>query len=171
MSEPTLNPATPAKLRFLPELRSPWWSALLVLSLMVNLLVAGAAIGFRFHGGHGSGRFLENSDQLLPRKFFADLPHERRREFMDMLRGKNDIYRKNRDASDKASLNFADTLDQTDFDQAKAKSIVDEVKSGPNSFAFQSEALVIDIVNKLSQDERKSLAAAIRDRVAHRARK
>ena len=90
---------------------------------------------------------------------------------MDMLRGKNDIYRKNRDASDRASLNFADALDQTDFDQAKAKSIVDEVKSGPNSFAFQSEALVIDIVNKLSQDERKSLAAAIRDRVAHRARK
>ena len=171
MSEPTLNPATPAKLRFLPELRSPWWSALLVLSLMVNLLVAGAAIGFRFHGGRGSGRFLENSDQLLPREFFADLPHERRREFMDMLRGKNDIYRKNRDASDRASLNFADALDQTDFDQAKAKSIVDEVKSGPNSFAFQSEALVIDIVNKLSQDERKSLAAAIRDRVPHRARK
>lgn len=171
MSEPTLVPATPPKRRLLPELRSPWWAALLILSLMANLLVAGAAIGFRFHGGRGPAGFSENSDQLLPRKFFGDLPHERRREFMDMLRSKNDDYRQNRGASDQASLQFADALDQPDFDKTKAKSIVDEVTSGPNSFAFQSEALIMDVVNKLSPDERKSLAAAIRDRVARRAQK
>ncbi len=171
MSEPTIVPA-PSKRRFsLPELRSHWWTALLILSLMANLLIAGAAIGFKFHGGRGQGGFSEQNSQLLPRKFFGELPRERKREFMDMLRSKNDNYMQNRVTSDVSSLKFAEVLEQTDFDQAKAKSIVDEVTSGPNSFATQSEVLVMDIVNKLSPDERKTLAAAIRDRVAHRVRK
>ena len=171
MSEPSLVPELSKRRFSIPEFRSPWWTALLVLSLMANLLIAGAAIGFRFHGGRGLGGFSGNSDQLLPRKFFGDLPRERRREFMDMLRSKNDDYMQNRDASDAISLKFAVALDQPDFDQTKAKSIVDEFTSGPNSFAFQSEALILDVVNKLSPDERKSLAAAIRDRVARRAQK
>ena len=171
MSEPTLVPATPKRGISLPELRSPWWAALLILSLMANLLVAGAVIGFRFHGGRGQGGFSESSDQLLPRKFFGDLPRERKREFVDMLRSKNDNYMQNRGASDESSLKFADVLDQTTFDQAKAKSIVDDVTSGPKSFSAQSEALVMDVVNKLSPEERRSLASAIRDRITRRARK
>ncbi len=172
MSKPSIIPPEPAKRRFsLPELRSPWWSALLIGSLMANLLVAGAAIGFRFHDGRGRGVFSEEGSQLLPRKFFGDLPRERRREFMDLLRNKNDQYKQNRNASDAASLKFADALDQPVFDQTKANTIINEVTSGPNSFAEQSKALIMDVVNKLSPDERKALAAAIRDRVEHRARK
>ena len=171
MSEPILVSATSTLRRLLPELRSPWWAVLLILSLMANLLIAGAAIGFKFHGGRGPGGFAQNSEQLLPRKFLADLPHERRREFMDLLRGKNDDFMQNRILADATSLKFADALDQPIFDQVKIKLIVDEITSGPNSFSAQSEALVIEITNKLTPEERKALARAIRERVAHHAQK
>ena len=166
MSKPTLVPTTP-KRRFLPELRSPWWSAILILSLMANLLVAGAILGRQYHGGPMGGRFAQDGSQLLPRKFFADLPHQRRREFMDLLRDRNDQFAQDRGAANPAILKFAEMLEQPDFDAAKAKLAADEVSSGPTSIAAQGETLVLDIVSKLTPDERKALAAAIRDRLAH----
>ena len=171
MSEPTLEPAKSTIRRLLPELRSPWWAALLIASMMANFLIVGAAIGFKFHGGRGPKGFAQSSEQLLPREFLFDLQRERRREFMDLLRVKNDNFKQNRDATDVTSLKFADALDQPNFDQAKAKSIVEEITSGPNSFAAQSEALVLEVTNKLTPDERKALAEAIRDRVSHHGRK
>lgn len=170
MSEPTLVPAAPKRRFSLPELRSPWWAGLLIFSLMANLVVAGAAIGMRFHGGHGQGSLFEVGAQLLPRKFFGDLPRERRREFMDILRAKNDQFAQNRNASDATTLKFADVLEQSDFDQAKVKAIVEEIATGPTSFTAQGEALVLEVVAKLTPDERKSLASAIRNRVAHHER-
>ncbi|MDE2445756.1 MAG: periplasmic heavy metal sensor [Alphaproteobacteria bacterium] len=172
MSEPTPVSAS-TKWRYLPELRSRWWSALLVASLMANLLVVGAVIGSRIHdrGEHGRGRFAEDGTQLLPRKFFGDLPGARRREFMELLRNRNDQFAKNREDANALTLKFADVLEQPDYDALKAKAAADEVVSGPVSFAAQGEALVLDIVGKLSPDERKLLAAAIRERAARNGKK
>ena len=38
---------------YVPSLHSRWWTGLLGLSLMANLLVGGAIIGKAFHGGRG----------------------------------------------------------------------------------------------------------------------
>ena len=167
MTEPTLV-TTPPKRRFIPELRSPWWTALLVLSLMANLVVGGAAIGARMKGGGWQMGLMENRAQLLPRKFFAELPRDRRRELMDIFKSKKDQFAQSREAADAVTLKFADLLEQPDFDQIKIKAVIDDFTSGTASFATQGEAVILDIVAKLTPGERKDLAADIRERAAHR---
>jgi uncharacterized membrane protein len=169
MIEPTLV-TTPPKGRFIPELRSPWWTVLFGLSLMANLVVGGAAIGAKMKGGGWQMGLLENRAQLLPRKFFAELPRDRRRELMDVFRAKKDQFVQSREASDAMTLKFADLLEQPDFDQVKIKAVVDDFTSGTTSFAAQGEAVILDIVAKLTPDERKKLAADIRERAAYRSK-
>ena len=167
MTEPTLV-TTPPKSRFIPELRSPWWAVLLVLSLMANLVIGGAAIGARMKGGGWQMALMENRAQLLPRKFFAELPHERRRELMDMFKAKKDQFAQGREAADAISLKFAELLEQPDFDQIKIKAVINDFTSGVTSFATQGQDVILDIVAKLTPDERKNLAANIRERAARR---
>ena len=167
MTEPTLV-TTPPKGRFIPELRSPWWAVLLGVSLMANLLIGGAAIGVRMKGGGWQMGLMENRAQLLPRKFFAELPHERRRELMDMFKSKKEQFVQSREAADAVTLKFADLLEQPDFDQFKIKAVIDDFTSGATSFATQGESVILDIVAKQTPDERKNLAADIRERAARR---
>jgi uncharacterized membrane protein len=167
MTEPTLV-TTPPKGRFIPELRSPWWAALLALSLMANLVVGGAAIGARMRGDGWQMGLMENRAQLLPRKFFAALPHDRRRALMDMFRAKKDQFMQSRQAADAVTLKFADLLEQPEFDQVKVKAVIDDFTSGSTSFATQGEVVILDIVAKLTPDERKKLAYDIRERAARR---
>ena len=167
MTEPTLV-TTPPRGRFIPELRSPWWTVLLGLSLMANLVIGGAAIGARMKGGGWQMALMENRAQLLPRKFFAELPHDRRRELMDMFKAKKDQFAQSREAADAVTLKFADLLEQPDFDQIKIKAVIDDYTSGATSFATQAGSVILDIVAKLTPDERKDLAVDIRERAAHR---
>ncbi len=167
MTEPTLV-TTPPKGRFIPELRSPWWTVLLGLSLMANLVIGGAAIGSRMKGGGWQMGLMENRAQLLPRKFFAELPHDRRRELMDMFKAKKDQFAQSREAANAVTLKFADLLEQPDLDQIKIKAVIDDFTSGTTSFASQGQAVILDIVAKLTPDERKNLAADIRERAARR---
>ena len=167
MTDPTLVNTPPQK-RFIPEMRSPWWAALLAASLMANLVVGGVAIGAKFKGGRWQMALMENRAQLIPRKFIAELPGERRRELMAMFKAKKDQMMQNRAAADAISLKFADILEQPELDQTKIKAVVDDFSSGTSSLAAQGDTLILDIVAKLNPDERKKLAADIRDRASHR---
>src|SRR5205814_5285705 len=63
-----------------------WWMALLVLSLALNLLVAGA-LAVRFFAPEHFERYTGASySPLIPRKFLSDLPADRRKELGDLLR-------------------------------------------------------------------------------------
>ena len=165
MTGPTIVPSL-TKQRFIPELRSPWWAALLVVSLMGNLLVGGAAVGAKLHGRPMQQLLMANRPQLLPRNFFFDLPRERRRELMDIVRKNKDQLAENRTAADQSSLKLADALEQTNFDLSKAKSIVEEFTLGNNSFAARGNDIIMEIISKLTPEERKKLAEAIRVRSA-----
>lgn len=170
MNEPSLVTPTP-KYRFIPELRSRWWTGLLVISLMANLLVGGVILGSKIKRGPGPFAFLENRAQLLPRNFFAELPRERRRELMGVFEAKRDQVLKVRMAADAVTLKYADILDQQDFESAKLKSVVDEFTQGSASVASQANSLIMDVVSKLTLEERGKLAELIRDRAAHLPRK
>jgi hypothetical protein len=70
--------------RFVPQLNSRWWTALLGLSLMANLLIAGLVLGTRYRG---DDRIMGASAvQVFPRSFLRDMPRERRNELMGIVR-------------------------------------------------------------------------------------
>jgi uncharacterized membrane protein len=141
--------------------RSRWWSLLLGLSLAVNLAFGGVLIGHRVFGGpQGRGAYM----QLLPREFFGSLPHERRRELMDMMKQDLNGLRELRGQADVASLRIADALEKQPFDPALVQQAVSEFATGSQSLAARAPVIVANIVRKLTSDERLKLAKSIRDR-------
>ena len=151
----------------IPILKSKWWTALLVVSLMANLLIAGA-IGGRFAGGHGmSDGKGSNFVQLIPRKFLYDLDGPRRRELMEMLRNNRDEFKQMRVSANAAALELATALENPNYDSAAVQSVIEKFSTGRESLAAKGSAVVIEIIAKLTPEERKNLAAAIRDRSAH----
>jgi Heavy-metal resistance len=145
----------------LPQLRSRWWTVLLAASLCANLLIAGIAIGHRVWGGPPDrAGYL----QLLPRKFFADLPRARRHELMSVLRDSMKGMRGLREQADITSLKIADALEKQPYDPAIIQLAVTDFATGSQGLAAKGSALVTDLVAKLTPEERAQLAAAIRER-------
>lgn len=150
----------------IPTLKSKWWTALLVLSLMANLLIAGA-IGGRFARGHEFGQSKgSNFVQLIPRKFLDELDGPRRRELMGMLRDNRDGFKQMRASANAAALELAAALENPNYDSAAVEAVIEKFSTGRESLAAKGSGVVTEIIAKLTASERKSLAAAIRDRSA-----
>jgi uncharacterized membrane protein len=145
-----------------PTLRSRWWTGLLALSLMANLLVGGLIAG-RIMYPHQIDRMMRDSFvQLVPRKFFVDLPSQRRKELVQFLRDHRDEIRTLREASQTTVAKLADALEN--YDAATVKSVIDSFTTGSESLAAKTGAVVMDLVAKLTPEERKKLAEIIRER-------
>jgi uncharacterized membrane protein len=149
---------------YIPSLKSRWWTGFLVLSLMFNLGIGGAIIGRHFkHNGIEDA--VQNSFvQLVPRRFFETLPHERRRELMDVLRQNRQDMRMLRTEFDSKALLLADALDAPNYEAAAVKSVIENVTMGSQSIAARGASVVEQLVEKLTPEERKQLAAAIRNK-------
>lgn len=154
----------------IPHLRSRWWTVLLIVSLGINLLIAGVVAG-RMLGGPPGGMILQGFGQLVPRKFFGDLPHERRQELMALIRDNRDEFKAMRDQALATALKLADVLDDANYDPEKAKAVIAEFTTGANSLAARGGAVSMALLDKLTPDERILLANAIRDRAAHEGKK
>lgn len=156
--------ATLARRQWLPQLRSRWWTLLLGLSLMVNLLVAGLAVGVGLDGGPVDRIMGASYIQLIPRSFLRDLPRDRRHELMKIVHGRSEALRELRDNSQSSPLKLAETLENPAATAAELKAAVDMFTTGTESLAAGGGAVVMEIVGKLTPDERKLLATAIRER-------
>ena len=102
MTTENMIPPEPAKRQWLPRLRSRWWTLVLGLSLMANLLVGGLAVGHFASGGAPERIAGITYIQLIPRSFFHGLSFERRREFMKLIRERSKNLRNLRDAANTA---------------------------------------------------------------------
>jgi uncharacterized membrane protein len=150
--------------RWLPSLRSRWWTVLLGLSLMANLLIGGMIAG-RFIADGPPDRLVGASYvQLVPRRFFHDLPRERRRELMELVRGNRIDLRALRQATEQTSLKLADALSAVNYNEADVARAVEEFSSGTESLAARGGTVVLEIVKRLTPEERLALAEAIRAR-------
>jgi Heavy-metal resistance len=145
-----------------PALHSRWWTGLLALSLMANLLVGGLIAG-RILYPHDMDRMMRDSFvQLVPRKFFVDLPAQRRKELVQFLRDHRGELKALRETSQTTLVKFADALEN--YDAAMVKSVIDSFTTGSESLAAKSGAVVTELVMKLTPEERKKLAEIIRER-------
>lgn len=160
-----MSDVTQSKPRFnwLPQLRSRWWTVLLGISLMLNLMVGGIIAGARF--GEGRDRLVGASYvQLIPRKFFRDITSDRRSALMQIVRDNRDDLRQLRAASEGTSLKLADALERENFSIEDVRQTVVAFSTGTESLAARGGDVVVKIVTQLTPEERKLLAAAIRDR-------
>jgi uncharacterized membrane protein len=149
---------------WLPQLRSRWWTLLLGLSLMLNLLVGGMLFGSRF----GEMRDIRLSGasyvQLIPRSFFRELSNDRRKELMKIVRDNRDDLRGLRQQYEGSSLKLAEVLEKETFSQDELRQSVLAFTTGTESLAARGGDVVIEIVVRLTPGERKLLAQAIRKR-------
>ncbi len=143
-----------------------WWTVLLIVSLAFNLLI-GAATATRFFVKERIERVTgAGYIQLVPRKFLADLPGERRRELLAVFREFRDEFRDGRKAARDSAAKLADALDAEPYDEAAVKAVAGEfARSGGGMIAHGVEAAV-QFVARLTPDERRQLALRIRERAA-----
>ncbi|MFN0190492.1 MAG: periplasmic heavy metal sensor [Aestuariivirga sp.] len=161
----TADTPEPKRRRWLPELKSRWWSALLIASLALNLLIAAAVVThFVRDGGRSEALSRPSYAQLIPRKFFSDLPRERRRELNDVLKKYRDDFRTGREDARANALKLADALDAEPFDATRATEAAAAFAASGNAMARRGSDLAVEFISKLTPDERKLLAQRIRDR-------
>jgi uncharacterized membrane protein len=154
-----------------PQLTSKWWTALLGLSLMANLLVGGIVLG-GFFGKQRMERLAGVSYvQLIPRNFFRELSNDRRKELMQIVRDNRDDLKQLRDTSAATSLKLADALEQPTFSIEEVQKTVAAFTTGTESLAAKGGDVVVKIVTQLTPEERKILATSIREREARGNRK
>jgi uncharacterized membrane protein len=152
----------PTFLNRIPQLASRWWTVVLAISLMANLLIVGLGLGHRFGPHRGEMMPRQEMMQLIPKKFISELPNERRREIMDFLRGNKNELKSLRDAAQENALKLAAALEN--YNTENVKSVIETFTTGTSSLAAQRGVILNELITKLTPDERKSLATAIKER-------
>lgn len=141
-----------------------WMAPLLVASLALNLLVAGAAVSGMFWGKHGEHGFHRSSD-LLPRSFFKSLDEGRREELTAAFRARKPEFREERSALRDAAAALAKALEQEPFDPELAKAAIKEHAGRSHRLIDFVADFAGEFVQSLTPEERSALAEAIRRRV------
>lgn len=149
---------------WLPQLQSRWWTLLLGLSLMLNLLVGGLIFGDRVAGGRMDRLVGASYVQLIPRSFFRELSRERRHELLQIVRESREDLRGLRSQYEGTSLKLAEVLEKEAFTPDELRQAVSAFSTGTESLAARGGEVVVKIVGQLTTEERKLLAQAIRKR-------
>lgn len=141
-----------------------WWRVVLVASLALNCLMIGA-VASRWYTHDRMERFTGASyTQLLPRRFMADLPAERRKELMAVLGGHRKDFSSGRSLVRKAAMSISDALEREPYDPK----LVDEAIAAFNGEAFglfeKGGSVAREVLSRLAPDERKLLAKRLRER-------
>ncbi|MBI2719372.1 MAG: periplasmic heavy metal sensor [Rhizobiales bacterium] len=170
MSE-TVSPAESSGKKPPSGRRWSWWNLLLVVSLALNLLVAGAAVA-RFYFPPSPERMASLSYlQLIPRRFMLDVDRQRRETLLALLRDYRDRFRAGQQSSRAAAASLADALEAQPYDETKVRAVVDGfVRNGTDLLALGSQA-AMEFIAKLTPEERADLARRIRERAGPAGRK
>ncbi len=142
-----------------------WTMFLLVASLAANLLIAGAA-GMRYFYPERQERWSGASfTQLLPRRFLSDLPDERRREFLDLLKSRREVFRESRADMRAAALRFAEALERNPYDAAQVTAAVQDFARLSTQMVDSGTLVTLQVAQKLTPEERLQLAQQVRERL------
>jgi uncharacterized membrane protein len=166
---PPVQTTPPGKAsRWIPALKSRWWTVLLGLSLMLNLLVGGMVAGRIAVEGRPERLMGASYVQLVPRRFFHDLSRQRRGELMEIVRQNRPDLRGLREANEATSLRLAEALSAAAYDEAAVAKVIADFSTGSESLAARGGAVALEIVRRLTPEERLLLADAIRERAKGR---
>ncbi|MGE0211419.1 MAG: periplasmic heavy metal sensor [Parvibaculaceae bacterium] len=148
--------------------RARWLMPALVVSLALNLLVAGMFVADYMRpeprGRGGTPSFSE----ILPRSFFRELPDERRAEFRSVFRKNRPAFREDRQALRDSALAVADRLSAQPFDDAATRAAIDAYGNRSRELIDLGMTVANEIVAGLTPEERLKLAEHIRKRAEAR---
>ncbi len=157
---------TGSKRQYLPARGSKWWTGLLVASLAINLLVGGAVVA-RLATRDGPERFMGASyTQLIPRRFFAEIPRERRKVMLDILKQYRPNFRQDREASEAVAAKLAEAIVNEPYDVEKVKVVINEFADRNGKLALRGGNATLDILAVLTPEERRILADSINERAS-----
>jgi uncharacterized membrane protein len=140
-----------------------WWQALLIASLAINLLIGGA-VATRFVMHSPPERLVSTRyAQPIPKRVLAEIPRDRRRVMLDILKKYRDGLRSDREASEQVASKLADAITIEAYDVEKVQQVVSEFAGQNGKLAARGGDAAMEILALLSPEERQMLAAAIRE--------
>jgi uncharacterized membrane protein len=143
---------------------SRWWMALLVVSLALNLLVAGV-VAMRFFAPERLERFIgAGYSPLIPRRFMSDLPADRRKAIGDLLRKNRGAFHDDFAAMRKFTGQLADALEHEPYDETAVTAAIEAHAKVVDGMIDRGAAVTIEAIGQLSPEERALLAKRIRER-------
>ena len=146
-------------------LKANWKSTLLVASLGLNLVIIGMVVSHGFMDKRGPGRIQATSwSQLLPRGFFMQLEDDRRRALLDDLKVHNSNFRKGRGELRNRAAAVADALEAEPYDATRLAAAITQFGDEGKRLMDEGSTVAVGIISKLTPEERKILAAEIRQR-------
>ncbi len=154
-----------------PLRRWSWWHLVLIASLALNLLFGGFAVSRYFFHPVPARTTSTSFLNLVPPKFFADLDRPRREELVGTVRASREKFRTGRQASRKLAEDVAGALETTPYDEARLRAALDSfTRNGTDLIAIGGQA-ALELIARLSPEERVKLAQRIRDRAQGAKRK
>lgn len=144
-----------------------WQMPLLILSLGVNLMVAGIVAGAWLSpdGPRKRGDDHRAVRGVLGEPFFRALPEDQRREMAREVLGDRERYREGREALRARFENFLAALRAESFDRAELERLLDEQRQAAVSRQDFGETLLLDRLEAMTQSERAAYADALEDRL------
>ena len=104
--------------------------------------------------------------QLIPRGFFREIPRERRREILDILKKYRKEFRADRDTTEDVAAKFGEALGAEPYSAENVNAVVAEFAEKSRNLAARGGAAALEIIGTLTPEERRILAKAIRERAA-----
>lgn len=137
-----------------------WTKTLLVVSLAVNLLVAGMVAGSTF--GHRKG---DRQDPFFGggmRPYVASLPESQREYVRDRLLHNRDAARAARQEMRRSAQNVRDAITTEPFDPDGLNTAFAAQRSVYDSIAAKGHHALVEILAGMSQDERAQFMAKLK---------
>ncbi len=134
-----------------------WVMFVLLASLMLNMVFVGVAAGriWAHHNGHGWNSRHKDSGM---RGFLRELPEARRKELRDMMRANREAAREERQKVRAVRQAVREAIAREPFDRAALESALSQVNVARQSFRARVASDFVEMVVKMTPDERKMFA-------------
>ena len=139
-----------------PKKRLPWSKIILVISLAVNLLIAGLVAGAFFGEKRDRGPAMRDLG-LGP--FFQALSREDRRELGAKMREQSGSFQQNRAELREKFESFLAALHAEPFDRAEIERLIAEQRAHLTDRQAMGQKLLLDRLEEMSASERVQYAA------------
>ena len=151
-----------------PKRKAPrWMKIVLVLSLMLNVGGIGA-VGARAWMVHKHGHGGHSMHALGIYSFLRKLPRERRKELRSMFKTMRTELRRQGHTVVGPLKELANSLSAAEFDKARLEAAIASLHSSHESRASAREKFLLNFVDALSAEERRTQGQKILRRVERR---